>query len=52
MPLVPGWGALHWDFTDPATVQGREDERLAAFRSVRDSLRQRLERELLSERRV
>jgi arsenate reductase len=30
---------LHHDFEDPAAVSGSEDERLAAFRRVRDELR-------------
>ena len=29
---------VHWSFPDPAAVLGTEDERLAAFRSVRDAL--------------
>ena len=29
---------LHWSFPDPAAVEGSEEERLAAFRTVRDSL--------------
>jgi thioredoxin type arsenate reductase len=34
---------LHWGLSDPAAVQGSEQERLNAFRSTRDDLRQRLE---------
>jgi arsenate reductase len=30
---------LHWSLDDPAAVQGSEEERLAAFRRVRDQLR-------------
>jgi arsenate reductase len=30
---------LHHDFDDPAAVTGSEEERLAAFRRVRDQLR-------------
>jgi arsenate reductase len=30
---------LHHDFEDPAALSGSEDERLAAFRRVRDELR-------------
>lgn len=30
---------LHHSFNDPATVQGSEEKRLAAFRQVRDELR-------------
>ena len=29
---------LHWSFPDPAAVEGSVEERLAAFRTVRDSL--------------
>ena len=34
---------LHWSLDDPAAVQGLEEERLAAFRRVRDQLRMRLQ---------
>jgi arsenate reductase (thioredoxin) len=38
-PIFPGrTERIHWSFPDPAAVQGSEEERLAAFRSVRDSL--------------
>ncbi len=37
----------HWSIADPAGVTGTEHERLAAFRSVRDALRERIETELL-----
>ena len=33
---------IHWSFTDPAAVSGREEVRLAAFRKVRDEIRERL----------
>jgi len=33
---------IHWSTEDPATVQGSEEERLAAFRRARDELRTRL----------
>jgi arsenate reductase len=43
-PIFPGGTAtLHRSFTDPAMVQGSEEQRLAAFRSVRDELRQYLQ---------
>lgn len=38
----------HWSIHDPSTIQGTEDERLAAFRQVRDELRRRIETEILS----
>ena len=34
---------LHWSFDDPAAVEGSEQQRLAAFRCVRDELRSRLQ---------
>jgi arsenate reductase len=34
---------LHWGLPDPARETGDEDRKLAAFRSVRDELRRRLE---------
>jgi arsenate reductase len=33
---------LHWSFDDPAAVEGDEPARLAAFRRVRDLIKQRL----------
>jgi arsenate reductase len=43
-PIFPGGTVtLHRSFTDPAMVQGYEEQRLAAFRSVRDELRQYLQ---------
>lgn len=42
-PIFPGPAQrIHWSFADPAAVQGSHDERLAAFRDVRDSLEARL----------
>jgi arsenate reductase len=34
---------IHWSIEDPAATRGSEDERLAAFRRIRDELRVRLE---------
>jgi arsenate reductase (thioredoxin) len=33
---------LHWPFEDPAAVSGDEETRLAAFRKVRDQIREKL----------
>jgi thioredoxin type arsenate reductase len=33
---------LHWGLPDPAAVMGSDDERLAAFRQVRDELQMRI----------
>ncbi len=39
-PIYPGHAnRLHLSFDDPASVQGSADERLRAFRRVRDDLR-------------
>lgn len=44
-PLFPGAGVrLHWSFDDPSAAQGMDEERLAAFRRVRDSIHARLVR--------
>jgi arsenate reductase len=34
---------IHWSIEDPAAVQGSEEERLTAFRRIRDDLRARLQ---------
>lgn len=34
---------LHWSLEDPAAVEGSEEERLAAFRRIRDELRNRIQ---------
>jgi arsenate reductase (thioredoxin) len=42
-PVFPaGTERLHWSFEDPAAVQGSEQERLAAFRRVRDQIHERV----------
>lgn len=42
-PLWPGQGKrIHVGFDDPAKVEGSNDERLAAFRMVRDDIKRRL----------
>jgi arsenate reductase len=39
-PVFPGAAVLlHWSLEDPAAVAGTEKERLAAFRRIRDQLR-------------
>src|SRR4030067_2805158 len=41
-PIFPGpVQRIHWSFQDPAKVEGDEAARLAAFRRVRDDLRER-----------
>ena len=45
--VCPAWlgdaRRLHWGLPDPAAVEGTGEERLEAFRRVRDELRRRLE---------
>lgn len=42
-PIPPRSGLkLRWSFPDPALAGGDEDERLAAFRIVRDGIRKRV----------
>jgi arsenate reductase len=42
-PIFPGMGKrLHWPFDDPATITGNEEEKLAAFRKVRDQIQRRI----------
>jgi arsenate reductase len=44
-PIFPGApGRIHWSFPDPAAVEGSHEEKLRAFRDVRDGLKQRLQR--------
>jgi arsenate reductase (thioredoxin) len=39
-PIFPGQGVrIHHNFEDPAAVEGSEQDRLAAFRRVRDEVR-------------
>jgi arsenate reductase len=38
---------LHWSFPDPSRATGTEHEQLAVYRTVRDAIRERIERELL-----
>ena len=42
-PLFPGPARrIHWSFEDPSAATGDEDERLGAFRRVRDQIGERL----------
>ena len=44
-PIFPGNPQrIHWSFPDPSAATGSHEERLAAFRQVREGLRERLER--------
>jgi len=42
-PMLPGkTKRLHWSFEDPAAVEGDQNVRLNAFRSVRDEIAEQL----------
>jgi arsenate reductase len=42
-PVLPGkTERLHWSFEDPAAVEGSEQERMAAFREIRDRIRTKI----------
>ena len=42
-PIFPGVATrLYWPFDDPAAVDGPDDEKLAAFRRVRDAIEIRI----------
>ena len=42
-PVFPaGSERVHWSLEDPAAVQGSEQERLAAFRRIRDEIHERV----------
>lgn len=42
-PFFPGPAQrIHWFYDDPAAVVGTEEERMAAFRAIRDDLRTRI----------
>lgn len=43
-PVFPGvTQRLHWPLEDPAAVAGSEEQRIAAFRSIRDQIRARIQ---------
>jgi arsenate reductase len=42
-PIFPGTSArIHWSFEDPTAVTGTDEQKLRAFRTVRDAIQQRL----------
>jgi len=48
-PFFPGArNRLHWSFEDPSRAEGPEEERLEVFRSVRDRIGERIEREFVN----
>ena len=48
-PIFPGAvQRLHWSFPDPSKATGTPAEQLATYRHVRDAIRARIERDLLT----
>jgi arsenate reductase (thioredoxin) len=48
-PIFPGAPErIHWSYPDPAAAEGSHEEKLRAFRAVRDDLKLRLEQLLVS----
>jgi arsenate reductase len=48
-PFFPGaQSRLHWSFEDPSKAEGSEEERLEAFRRVRDGIKDRVQAELVN----
>jgi arsenate reductase len=48
-PVFPGAAKrMHWSFSDPSKAAGDDEARYAAFISVRDAIRERIEKELLA----
>jgi arsenate reductase len=42
-PVLPGVAeTLHWPFVDPADATGTDEEKMAAFREIRDQIRSRI----------
>ena len=49
-PFFPGARRQeHWSFPDPSAAEGSEEERLAAFRRVRDAIASRIDQFLRAE---
>jgi arsenate reductase len=43
-PLFPGMQKrLHWPFTDPEKLQGSHEEKMTGLRTIRDSIREKVE---------
>ena len=48
-PVIPGAAQqAHWSIDDPSTVEGNEETRLEAFRTARDTIRDRVHMFLLA----
>ncbi len=40
-PMLPGYKVIHWNLPDPASVDGDEENKLTAFREIRDEIKRR-----------
>ncbi len=50
-PVFPaGTARVHWSFEDPAAVKGTEEQRLTAFRRIRDQIREKVDTFIVSHR--
>lgn len=48
-PIFPGAiRFIHWSFSDPAAAQGSHEERLAAFRAVRDEIARQIDEQFVA----
>jgi arsenate reductase len=41
-PVIPGANTQHWGLPDPAKAEGTEEEKLEAFRKIRDEIEKRV----------
>jgi arsenate reductase len=43
-PFLPGASRyLHWSFDDPSQIEGDDEQKMAAFRRVRDEIKKKIE---------
>jgi len=47
-PVIPGIKREHWEIPDPGKFEGSEEEKLNYFRKIRDEIKERVERLILS----
>ncbi|MFZ8845876.1 MAG: arsenate reductase ArsC, partial [Candidatus Hydrothermia bacterium] len=47
-PVIPGIKREHWEIPDPVKFEGSEEEKLNYFRKIRDEIKEKVERLILS----
>jgi len=47
-PIIPGIKTEHWEIPDPNKFEGTEEEKLEYFRKVRDQIKNKVEKLILS----